>query len=123
MAIVPPGAPLRAPDEAAASKMGAVSAPRVRTLTVSERPFDPHWRQRAACQVADAVNMVPARSGSAAESRRAKAVCYGCPVRLPCLRWALRTGEKRGVYGGLTYRERSALLREHQPSPRTAVAA
>lgn len=118
---MPLGAPSCAPDEATSSKMGAGSAPRVRTLTMSELPFDPHWRQRAACRVADAINMVPARSGSATETRRAKAVCYGCTVRLPCLAWALKTGEALGVYGGLSPRERNALLAEHRAQ--RAVAA
>ncbi|MGY3684394.1 hypothetical protein ACVWXU_008017 [Streptomyces sp. TE33382] len=41
----------------------------------------------------------------------AKAVCANCPVREPCLRWALENGQDSGVWGGLGEDERRALKR------------
>lgn len=41
----------------------------------------------------------------------AKAVCSGCPVRLSCLDFALRTGQSSGVWGGLDDDERAELRR------------
>jgi hypothetical protein len=38
--------------------------------------------------------------------RRAKALCAACPVREACAEHAIRTGESRGVWGGLTPEER-----------------
>ena len=38
--------------------------------------------------------------------RRAKAICHGCPVREECLIYAVRTGQRFGVWGGMTSRER-----------------
>jgi WhiB family redox-sensing transcriptional regulator len=42
---------------------------------------------------------------------RAKAVCTGCPVRTECLVEALDNRVEWGVWGGMTERERRALLR------------
>ena len=47
------------------------------------------------------------------EQRTAKQVCRGCPVALECLADALQSGAEFGVWGGLTERERRALLRQH----------
>jgi len=45
-----------------------------------------------------------------ARERAAKAVCAACPVREPCLVHALASEERHGVWGGLSERERAALL-------------
>ena len=41
---------------------------------------------------------------------RAKAICATCPVRGPCLDYALRIREQHGIWGGLNEVERRALL-------------
>jgi WhiB family redox-sensing transcriptional regulator len=46
-----------------------------------------------------------------AAQNRAKAVCMGCPVRTECLSDALDNRVEFGVWGGMTERERRALLR------------
>jgi WhiB family redox-sensing transcriptional regulator len=48
---------------------------------------------------------------SGAAQHRAKTVCRGCPVRTECLADALDNRVEFGVWGGLTERERRALLR------------
>jgi WhiB family redox-sensing transcriptional regulator len=40
---------------------------------------------------------------------QAKQVCAGCPVRAPCLEWALGSGQEAGVWGGTSEDERRAL--------------
>jgi WhiB family redox-sensing transcriptional regulator len=47
------------------------------------------------------------------EQRTAKVVCRGCPVALDCLSDALDNRTEFGVWGGMTERERRALLRRH----------
>ena len=47
-----------------------------------------------------------------AEQNKAKMVCAGCPVRTECLAEALDNQIEWGVWGGLTERERRALLRK-----------
>ena len=42
-------------------------------------------------------------------ARPAKRVCAGCEVRAECLQEALDRGERFGVWGGLSERERRAL--------------
>jgi WhiB family redox-sensing transcriptional regulator len=46
-----------------------------------------------------------------AAQNRAKTVCSGCPVRTECLADALDNRVEYGVWGGMTERERRALLR------------
>jgi WhiB family redox-sensing transcriptional regulator len=46
-----------------------------------------------------------------AAQNRAKLICRGCPVRTECLADALDNGIEFGVWGGMTERERRALLR------------
>jgi WhiB family redox-sensing transcriptional regulator len=43
----------------------------------------------------------------------AKRICRGCPVRNECLADALDNRIEFGVWGGMTERERRALLRRH----------
>lgn len=48
----------------------------------------------------------------------AKAICNGkdfkapCAVRIECLLYALRNNEEHGIFGGMSHRERNALLRK-----------
>ena len=41
---------------------------------------------------------------------RAKAICEQCPVREPCLPYALKIREPHGIWGGLNEVERKQLL-------------
>jgi WhiB family redox-sensing transcriptional regulator len=57
-------------------------------------------------------------------AEEAKEYCFGngetkpCPVRLNCLWDAIRTEEAHGIWGGLSHRERNALVRKWQRSYR-----
>jgi WhiB family redox-sensing transcriptional regulator len=46
--------------------------------------------------------------------QQAKLICRRCPIRTECLAEALDGGHEFGVWGGMTERERRALLR-HRP--------
>ena len=46
----------------------------------------------------------------------AKRVCLACPVRTPCLDYALKHDERFGVWGGLSERERRRLKRQREAS-------
>ncbi|MER5888626.1 WhiB family transcriptional regulator [Streptomyces sp. NPDC001941] len=65
------------------------------------------WRERAACRTADPEELFV----QGAAQNRAKSVCNGCRVRTECLAYALDNGEEYGIWGGMTERERRALLR------------
>ena len=66
------------------------------------------WRLAAACKNHPGANFYPETE---AEARPAKRICAACPVRRPCLDMALWNGERYGVWGGLTERERLRLGR------------
>lgn len=70
------------------------------------------WRMSAACRDFDPDLFFPVATGGSAVTQvaEAKQVCAGCPVRVPCLDWALRHSQDVGVWGGLTGEERNAFL-------------
>jgi WhiB family redox-sensing transcriptional regulator len=65
------------------------------------------WRVNAACRGDDPDELFV----RGAEQRKAKLVCVACPVRTECLAEALDNRIEFGVWGGMTERERRALLR------------
>ena len=65
------------------------------------------WTSRSACITSDPDDLFV----TGAAQNRAKAVCQGCPVRTECLADALDNRVEFGVWGGMTERERRALLR------------
>lgn len=65
------------------------------------------WAARAACRTTDP----DALFVQGAAQNRAKAICMGCDVRTECLADALDNRVEFGVWGGMTERERRALLR------------
>jgi WhiB family redox-sensing transcriptional regulator len=67
------------------------------------------WLSMAACRSGDP----DALFVQGAEQNFAKRICRGCPVRYECLADALDNRVKFGVWGGMTERERRALLRRH----------
>ncbi len=79
--------------------------PRHRTLAAPAR-FAARWRELAACRGTDLNLFFPERGESAGPARR---VCAACPVREPCLDYAITNRISHGIWGGLTERERRAL--------------
>jgi WhiB family transcriptional regulator, redox-sensing transcriptional regulator len=75
------------------------------------------WRDRAACRSEDPELFFPIGTTdiAVAQLQKAKAVCRTCPVKQPCLDWALHSepiGQIAGVCAGLSEDERRALRRE-----------
>jgi len=79
--------------------------PRHRSLAAPTR-FAARWRERAACRGTDLEVFFPGRGESAGPARQ---VCAACPVRQPCLDYAITNRITHGIWGGLTERERRAL--------------
>ncbi|GAB3265028.1 WhiB family transcriptional regulator [Kineosporia babensis] len=65
------------------------------------------WATQGACRKSDP----DALFVQGAAQNRAKLVCMSCPVRTECLSDALDHKIEFGVWGGMTERERRALLR------------
>jgi WhiB family transcriptional regulator, redox-sensing transcriptional regulator len=78
--------------------------------------IDMDWRDRAACCSADPELFFPVGSTGPAldQLADAKSVCHRCPVIGQCLAWALDTGQRAGVWGGLSENERYQLHQLHR---------
>jgi WhiB family transcriptional regulator, redox-sensing transcriptional regulator len=79
--------------------------PQYSTLAAPAR-FAARWRERAACCGTDLDVFFPERGQTAEPARQ---VCAACPVRQPCLEYALSNRITHGIWGGLTERERRPL--------------
>ena len=76
------------------------------------------WQIRAACRGPQSAVFFPPshfERKDEKESRelRAKAICATCPVRKPCLDYAIRIREPHGIWGGLNETERKQVLARH----------
>ena len=74
------------------------------------------WRESAACRFLETDLFFPiGKTGLAvAEVQRAKAVCASCPVRPPCLTFALDTHQGYGIWSGCDEDERRGMLRQRR---------
>jgi WhiB family redox-sensing transcriptional regulator len=81
---------------------------------------DRTWQVQANCMGVDPDLFFPERGAS---TREAKAVCRGCVVREECLEYALVNGEKFGIWGGLSERERRRIRRQRALAQRAAASA
>jgi WhiB family redox-sensing transcriptional regulator len=64
------------------------------------------WRDSALCAQTDPEIFFPDKGESTTPAKR---VCAGCEVRIECLQDALDRGERFGVWGGLSERQRRTL--------------
>jgi WhiB family redox-sensing transcriptional regulator len=103
-----PGRPRRGtPGRRRVSEQGLTGEERDRELRRRERERSLAWRAHAACRNTDPERLFV----RGAAQRQAKSICGACPVRTECLAEALDRRVEFGVWGGMTERERRALLR------------
>jgi WhiB family redox-sensing transcriptional regulator len=89
--------------EKRAEEMATAAEP----LTVDGQ--DKAWQNLANCLGVDPDLFFPERGAS---TREAKEVCRGCVVQADCLEYALANGEKFGIWGGMSERERRRIRRQ-----------
>jgi WhiB family transcriptional regulator, redox-sensing transcriptional regulator len=86
-----------------------------------DRNSSADWRDEAACRGIDPELFFPVGHAGPAlrQIGQAKQLCAGCPVRMPCLEWALDSGQEAGVWGGTSEDERRVLRsrRMDRPAP------
>ena len=70
-----------------------------------ERP----WAVFASCRDRDPDAFFPATPEG---ERAAIRICQGCAVRTECLEFALESGVRFGIWGGLTEKQRRSLRRQ-----------
>ena len=78
------------------------------------------WQIRANCMGVDPDLFFPERGSS---TREAKEVCRGCVVREDCLEFAIANGEKFGIWGGMSERERRRVRRARVLAQRGSAAS
>jgi WhiB family redox-sensing transcriptional regulator len=103
-----------------ATRPGA--APRATTLGWGDLGLTPEslaWHQHAACREVGTEVFFLESGANAVDIAAAKQICAGCPVRATCLADAIERGERFGIWGGLTERERRALGHRARPQSRT----
>lgn len=79
------------------------------TYVGAAEPEDQSWQDFANCLGIDPDLFFPERGAS---TKDAKEVCRSCVVREDCLEYALVNGEKFGIWGGMSERERRRIRRQ-----------
>jgi WhiB family redox-sensing transcriptional regulator len=82
---------------------------------MSVQRVDELWQDRAACRGPQAAVFFPPSHFERKDDKderedRAKAICMQCPVRKPCLDYAVRIREPHGIWGGMNELERKQLV-------------
>jgi WhiB family redox-sensing transcriptional regulator len=88
------------------------------TGSVPEQKRTPDWRDQAECarpEYRDKREMWWPRETDATTIREAKAVCWTCPVLQTCRSWSFEQHEDRGIWGGMTERERRRIHKRPAP--------
>jgi WhiB family redox-sensing transcriptional regulator len=75
----------------------------------------PAWMSQGLCAQTDPEAWFPEKGGS---TRAAKQICLSCDVRDECLAYAIEHGERFGIWGGLSERERLRLVLADGAAPR-----
>ena len=86
--------------------------------------YSSDWIDKARCKDKDPTTEIffPPRDKTKYSklATQAKAMCLGpnntspCPVRSQCLWYAVESDEQHGIWGGMSHRERNALVRKWQ---------
>lgn len=71
----------------------------------------PSWRDGARCAETDPEVFFP---GKGEPAGAAKLICAGCEVRAGCLAYAVSTGQRYGIWGGMSERDRRRLRGERR---------
>ena len=82
---------------------------------MSAQRIDDDWQLRAACRGPQAAVFFPPGTFERKDERhqrevRAKEICRTCPVKAPCLDYAVGIREPHGIWGGLNEAERKVLV-------------
>lgn len=105
------GSPVR--DTAGNERGGPLRIQRFADIDLETLPANPSppdfWQDRAGCFGVDPDIFFPV---SEDEAGPALAFCRACAIREECLAWALKNGERYGVWGGLTEQQRRRLQRQ-----------
>ena len=83
-------------------------------MTDAFKPSPPganDWMAEGSCRTVPPSVFFPSDGGGVEVARR---ICATCPVKDPCLEYALRNGIDHGVWGGASERERRRIARRRR---------
>jgi WhiB family redox-sensing transcriptional regulator len=66
------------------------------------------WQDDALCAQVSQEMFFPEKGGSTKDAKR---ICDSCDVKAQCLAYALESGQRFGIWGGLSERQRRALVK------------
>ena len=123
--------PFRPPGRATRSVAMARGPPSIpeegSELATTDAFFDQNnldWQDVASCNDYDNILFFGEEGESEidkqAREAHAKSICQRCPVREPCLEFAMETNQKYGIWGGLTDKERASLKRRRARARRAS---
>ena len=80
----------------------------------------PDWSKygQAVCREVDPDLFFPAKWEDVWQTKQAKAICKNCPIKIPCLTYALERSDILGIWGGTTYLERARMRTERRKNAR-----
>ena len=84
----------------------------------ADAPAPDEWMGRALCRLYPPAVFFPTDTGGV---ERAKGICGWCPVRVPCLEYALANHEDHGVWGGTSERARRRIRAQRAQLNGTAI--
>lgn len=73
--------------------------------------MEAQWMARGKCRDMDPATFFPSDGLGVQAAQR---VCAECPVKTPCLEYALANHVDHGVWGGASERERRRILRQRR---------
>lgn len=73
--------------------------------------MDTEWMSEGNCSRVPPATFFPSDGVGVEAARR---ICEGCPVKSPCLEYALINRIDHGVWGGTSERERRRILRQRR---------
>ena len=82
---------------------------------MSAQRVDDDWQLRSACRGPQSAIFFPpaafeCKADKIQREAQAKEICRTCPVKRPCLDYAVSIREQHGIWGGLNEAERKNLL-------------
>ncbi|HAM03835.1 MAG TPA: WhiB family transcriptional regulator [Acidimicrobiaceae bacterium] len=75
--------------------------------------MEAEWMERGKCRDLDPATFFPSDGIGVQAAQR---ICSDCPVKSPCLEYALSNRVDHGVWGGTSERERRRILRQRRLS-------
>jgi WhiB family redox-sensing transcriptional regulator len=72
---------------------------------------DTSWMAKGRCRNMDPAIFFPSDGVGVLQAQR---ICAACPVKVPCLEYALANHIDHGVWGGASERERRRILRRRR---------